>query len=185
MHQDFWDTKLTRDPTRRIELLNHRNWTAEHFLLPPGMTSETVRQLEHVSCAYESAVHACLHSVIEELSAREGTAAAWETLQGTLPMSKEAALTGCLEAIDMVPCNCPEEAGLLPVLFIVACETDSPEQVREVLRRVAVLEAHVGLGNIRYAAAILREVWARRLRRPRWHGWRNLLATSNWDLIIT
>jgi hypothetical protein len=149
------------------------------------MTPETVQRLGHVSSAYKSAVHACLHSVVEELSARQETAPAWETIRRTLPVSKEVALTGCLEDIDLVPCNCPEEAGLLPVLFIVACETDSPEQVRAVLRRVAVLEAHVGLGNIRYAAALLREVWARRMRRPRWHGWRRLLATSNWDLIIT
>ncbi|RDL38692.1 uncharacterized protein BP5553_03032 [Venustampulla echinocandica] len=168
-----------------VDLLSRRNWTAEHFLIPKGMTQETVGRLEHVSRAYESAVYACLHSMIEELSAREGTAEVWEELRGMLPVSKEAALTGCLADIGLVPCDCPEEAGLLPVLFIVACETDSPEQMTTVLRRVTVLEAHVGLGNIRYAAALLREVWQRRIQLQRWQDWRGLLATSNWDLIIT
>ncbi|KAB5582955.1 fungal-specific transcription factor domain-containing protein [Coniochaeta sp. 2T2.1] len=172
-----------------LGLLSRRNWTAEHFLIPNGMTQETIARLEHVSRAYENAVHACLHSVIEELSAREGTQQEvwdhWDGLRGMLPVSKEAALTGCIDDIRLVPCDSPEEAGLLPVLFIVACETDSPEQMMTVLQRVTVLEAHVGLGNIRYAAALLREVWSRRMQLRQWHGWRGLLATTNWDLIIT
>ncbi|KAB5566306.1 fungal-specific transcription factor domain-containing protein [Coniochaeta sp. 2T2.1] len=169
-----------------LVLLSRRNWTAEHFLIPKGMTQETIARLVHVSRAYENAVHACLHSVIEELSAREGAEQeVWEGLRAMLPVGKEAALTGCIDDIRLVPCDSPEEAGLLPVLFIVACETDSPEQMMTVLQRVTVLEAHVGLGNIRYAAALLREVWSRRMQLQQWHGWRGLLATTNWDLIIT
>jgi hypothetical protein len=123
--------------------------------------------------------------MIEELSARDGTAEVWEEFCSMLPVSKEAAVTACLMEIGLVPCDSPEEAGLLPVLFIVACQTDNPEQMMMVLRRVTVLEAHVGLGNIQYAAALLREVWLRRMQSERWYDWRGLLATSNWDLIIT
>ena len=150
------------------------------------MTVNTVARLEHVSRAYENAVHACLHSVVEELSSREVAAVeAWEQLRVMLPVSKEVALAGCIADINLVPCDSPEEAGLLPLLFIVACETDRPEQMMTVLQRVTVLEAHVGLGNIRYVAALLREVWSRRMQLRRWYGWRGLLATTNWDLIIT
>ena len=141
------------------------------------MTQDTTVRLEHVARAYESAITACMLSIIDE------TPGLTDGLRDVLP-SKEAALTDCLSHIDHVPCNSPEEAGLLPLLFIVACETNNVEQMRTVQRRVAILETHVGLGNIRSAATLLRQIWLGREQSP-CTDWRTVLELSDWDLITT
>ncbi|ETS03298.1 hypothetical protein M419DRAFT_75762 [Trichoderma reesei RUT C-30] len=109
----------------------------------------------------------------------------WGYLHALLPMTKADALTECLAAVARVPLGCPEEAGLLPLLFIVACETNRPEQAREALQRVEALGSHIGLGNVRCASALLNQVWKRRSEKGNFSDWRGLLADANWDLIIT
>ncbi|KAK1255700.1 hypothetical protein MKX07_007959 [Trichoderma sp. CBMAI-0711] len=109
----------------------------------------------------------------------------WGYLHALLPMTKADALTECLAAVARVPLGCPEEAGLLPLLFIVACETNRPEQAREALQRVEALGSHIGLGNVRCASALLNQVWKRRSEQRNFSDWRGLLAKAKWDLIIT
>ncbi|KAL7813403.1 fungal-specific transcription factor domain-containing protein [Trichoderma gracile] len=109
----------------------------------------------------------------------------WVYLHALLPMTKADALTECLAAVARVPLGCPEEAGLLPLLFIVACETSRPEQAREALQRVELLGSHIGLGNVRCASALLNQVWMRRSKQVNFSDWRGLLADAKWDLIIT
>jgi len=156
------------------------------------MTNDVVKCLEHISQAYEGAIYTCLHSAIEELVKRcklcNRTARLVqevEQLKAMIPVTKQDALERCLAGIEAVPCQSPEEAGLLPVLFVVACETDDPNHVAIVMQRLDVLEAHIGLGNIHSAVILLREILDRRARGRKRNDWRNLLAASSWDLIIT
>ncbi|KAL2205796.1 hypothetical protein CC79DRAFT_1357824 [Sarocladium strictum] len=172
--------------------LSDKDWTAEHFLVPPSMTNDVVKCLEHISQAYEGAIYTCLHSTIEELVKRckvydrnKTMVREVEQLKAMIPVTKQDALERCLAGIQAVPCQSPEEAGLLPVLFVVACETDDPNHVAIVMQRLNVLEAHIGLGNIHSAVILLREILDRRARGRKRNDWRNLLAASSWDLIIT
>ncbi|KAH6607066.1 hypothetical protein Trco_003379 [Trichoderma cornu-damae] len=109
----------------------------------------------------------------------------WASLHALLPVAKAQALTDCLAAVARVPLGCPEEAGLLPLLFIVGCETDRQDEAKEVLLRVKALGSHIGLGNVRCASALLKQVWYRRAAQRDFRDWRGLLATVKWDLIIT
>lgn len=171
-------------------ILGQGTRTAKDFYIPEGMTQETTARLENVARAYECAIHVCLHSVLDQLLTKSGDVggpcgSALTALKATLPVAKAASITACLTEISRVPCNSPEEAGLLPLLFIVACETDSAEESAVALERVGVLDAHVGFGNIQSTAALLGEVWTQRKQFNRALDWRTLLASSNWDLIIT
>ncbi|KAK4080853.1 transcriptional regulator family: Fungal Specific TF [Trichoderma harzianum] len=109
----------------------------------------------------------------------------WASLHALLPVEKAEALTDCLAAVARVPLGCPEEAGLLPLLFIVACETNLQDQAKEALLRVEALGSHIGLGNVRCASLLLKEVWAKKSVQKDFHDWRGLLAKVKWDLIIT
>ncbi|KAL7956373.1 fungal-specific transcription factor domain-containing protein [Trichoderma compactum] len=109
----------------------------------------------------------------------------WASLHALLPVEKAEALTDCLAAVARVPLGCPEEAGLLPLLFIVACETQRQDQAKEALLRVEALGSHIGLGNVRCAQMLLKQVWARKSVQRDFHDWRGLLAKVKWDLIIT
>lgn len=109
----------------------------------------------------------------------------WAYLHALLPAAKAEALTDCLAAVARVPLGSPEEAGLLPLLFIVACETSRQDQAKEAVARVEALGNHIGLGNVRCASMLLRQIWYRRSTQGHFHDWRGLLAKVKWDLIIT
>ena len=172
----------------RIYAAESQGWRSDRFIIPQGMSATTIRHLESVADAYQCAVLACLHAAIDNAAERDVMGrhdAEWAALHEMVPISKAAALTECLEAISSVPLGCPEEAGLLPLLFIVACETDRPDQTAESIQRVEALGSHIGLGNVRCTSELLRKVWSFRARSPARHDWRNLLALTQWDLIIT
>lgn len=197
----------------RLSLLARRSWDADRFAIPEGMGMSTIENSTTIAEAYYCSVIACIHAVLEVVAEREAAAAAavspmtmteelpqfgsppfqspsqpfidWASLHALLPIAKAEAITECLAGIARVPLGAPEEAGLLPLLFIVACETTREDQAREALLRVEALGSHIGLGNVRCASDLLKEVWLRRSTQRDFHDWRGLLAQLQWDLIIT
>lgn len=171
----------------------------------------TIENSTTIAEAYYCAIIACIHAVLEVVAEREAAAAVppmtmteerfqfgspplqpssqafidWASLHALLPVAKADALTECLAGIARVPLGAPEEAGLLPLLFIVACETTREDQAHEALLRVEALGSHIGLGNVRCASELLKQVWLRRSTHRDFHDWRGLLAQLQWDLIIT
>ncbi|KAL7916524.1 fungal-specific transcription factor domain-containing protein [Trichoderma velutinum] len=198
-----------------LSLLARRSWSADRFAIPDGMGPSTIENSSHIAEAYRCAVIACIHAVLEILAERERDGAIysppvpmelslqsqlqpqlqsqstipipidWASLHALLPVEKAEALTDCLAAVARVPLGCPEEAGLLPLLFIVACETNRRDQAKEALLRVEALGSHIGLGNVRCANMLLQQVWKRKSEQRDFHDWRGLLAKVKWDLIIT
>ncbi|EHK42684.1 hypothetical protein TRIATDRAFT_300776 [Trichoderma atroviride IMI 206040] len=203
--------ELRREIETLLELLSRRSWDADRFAIPQGMGMSTIENSTTIAEAYYCAVIACIHAVLEVVAEREAAAAAspmimteeqfqfgssqfqpssqpfidWASLHALLPMSKADALTECLAGIARVPLGAPEEAGLLPLLFIVAVETTRESQAQEALVRVEALGCHIGLGNVQCASDLLKQVWQRRATQPNFHDWRGLLAQLQWDLIIT
>lgn len=180
----------------RLELLARRSWDADRFAIPEGMGMSTIKNSTTIAEAYYCAVIACIHAALEVVAEREAAASPqlqtssqpfidWASLHALLPMHKADALTECLAGIARVPLGAPEEAGLLPLLFIVAVETTREDQAQEALVRVEALGCHIGLGNVQCASDLLKEVWLRRETQPNFHDWRGLLAQLQWDLIIT
>ncbi|KAL6856559.1 fungal-specific transcription factor domain-containing protein [Trichoderma novae-zelandiae] len=159
---------------------------------PPGPTplelslqSESLSQLSLRPRALSQAqVQAQLQTQFQA-QAQSMLSVQWVYLHALLPTTKADALTECLAAVARVPLGCPEEAGLLPLLFIAACETNRPDQAREALQRVEALGSHIGLGNVKCASALLNQVWKRRSTQGSFSDWRGLLAKAKWDLIIT
>lgn len=156
--------------------------------LPKGMTDTTVFQLREVASAYENAIFTCLHAAVKRMKDRGFTSVVerveWDVIQSYIPVSKAEATMRCLKAINNVLPGSPEEGGLLPLLFIVACETGSVDQAMEALRRMQMLEQHTGLGNIRSASALVRQVWDHKTLEGL-PDWRELLKDSPFELITS
>ncbi|KAK1252285.1 hypothetical protein MKX08_003472 [Trichoderma sp. CBMAI-0020] len=203
--------ELRREIDTILELLSRRSWDADRFAIPQGMGMSTIENSTTIAEAYYCAIIACIHAILDVVAERDAAAAAspmimteeqfqfgsrqfqsssqpfidWASLHALLPMSKADALTECLAGIARVPLGAPEEAGLLPLLFIVAVETTREDQAQEALLRVEALGCHIGLGNVQCASDLLKQVWLRRATQPNFHDWRGLLAQLQWDLIIT
>ncbi|KAL9488020.1 hypothetical protein ACSS6W_000297 [Trichoderma asperelloides] len=203
--------ELRREIETILSLLARRSWDADRFAIPEGMGMSTIENSTTIAEAYYCAIIACIHAVLEVVAEREAAAAVppmtmteerfqfgspplqpssqafidWASLHALLPVAKADALTECLAGIARVPLGAPEEAGLLPLLFIVACETTREDQAHEALLRVEALGSHIGLGNVRCASELLKQVWLRRSTHRDFHDWRGLLAQLQWDLIIT
>ncbi|KAL7785639.1 fungal-specific transcription factor domain-containing protein [Trichoderma ceciliae] len=192
--------RLRQEVEAILSLLARRSWIADRFAIPKGMGATTIAHSSHIAEAYRCAIIACIHAVLEAVAKREDAAVSpmgpmglesqwqssdWASLHALLPVVKAEALTDCLAAVSRVPLGCPEEAGLLPLLFIVACETSRQDQAREVLQRVEALGSHIGLGNVRCASVLLKKVWHMRSTQRDFYDWRGLLAKFKWDLIIT
>ncbi|GFP52880.1 hypothetical protein TASIC1_0002006400 [Trichoderma asperellum] len=203
--------ELRREIETILSLLARRSWDADRFAIPEGMGMSTIENSTTIAEAYYCAIIACIHAVLEVVAEREAATAVspmtmteeqfqfgspplqpssqafidWASLHALLPVAKADALTECLAGIARVPLGAPEEAGLLPLLFIVACETSREDQAHEALLRVEALGSHIGLGNVRCASELLKQVWLRRSTQRDFHDWRGLLAQLQWDLIIT
>lgn len=152
------------------------------------MPLETAESLQHVAQAFESSLLICLHSIVEnglQHGGNDKPGSQWDHTVGVLPASKEEALERCIREIDLVPLDGQVEAGFLPLLFVVACETNDLGQSLAAIQRVDRLGTNIGIGNQCYAGVLVREIWAHRLRQDK-SSWRDFLKNSDWkDLILT
>lgn len=155
------------------------------------MSEPALKRLSDVALAYERTNLAYLHLLMETLAQKcwsashEHVRLVLASLRDTIPTSKEEAISGCLEAASRVPIGTPEEAGLLPPLFIAACLTECPDQTWFTLERAEGIASTIGVGNMHRVTAVIRELWVRRVQLGGWRDWRSLITRSNWDLIVT
>ncbi|KAF4945056.1 hypothetical protein FSARC_14529, partial [Fusarium sarcochroum] len=106
-----------------LGVLCRRRWRLEYFSIPGDMPPTTSKSLQHVAQAFESCLLVCLHSIIEDklkTSHVDESNRSWTDLSDMLPGSKEEALQDCIREMDLVPMDGHVEAGLLPLLFVVA-----------------------------------------------------------------
>ncbi|KAL4874437.1 fungal-specific transcription factor domain-containing protein [Aspergillus karnatakaensis] len=176
-----------------INMVKTREWTLNLASVPRDMSPDSITRLIYIARAYESSIFAYLHSTLTRLNKR-ATAdtfsshiheSFWSQLHDLIPISKEQAISDCLSEMAQVPAGCPEEPGLMPLLFIVSCVTESAEDTWSVLKRVEVLAVSFCLGNMNFVGAFMREVWVRRVQQRGWGDWQELLAQLKWDLILS
>ena len=151
------------------------------------MSPASIINLIHIARAYEHAIFAYLHSVIDDLAAGDiNHLALWQDLHAQIPASRSAAIADCLKEMDEVPVNSPEEPGLLPLLFIISCIAENAEDTWVILNRVKLLATNFCLGNMNSISSFLGEIWSRRMDSTQSDavGWRKLLANSKWDLML-
>ncbi|KAF4458443.1 hypothetical protein FALBO_14823 [Fusarium albosuccineum] len=169
-----------------LVVLSRQQWRLEHFNIPEDMTFGTAEGLQHVAQAFESCLLVCLHSIIEDSaqSSRDADPGSyWEEISHMLPTSKQEALQACIREIDLVPMDGSVEAGLLPLLFVVACESHDFDESLAAIQRVDRLGSNIGIGNQCYAGVLVREIWTHRLQHHE-GSWRDFLKTSDWKNII-
>lgn len=155
--------------------------------LPSDMSSQSIGRLIHIARAYEATVYAYLHSTIDELAREDSFChddGLWPELYRLIPIGRSKATANCYQEISSVPVGCPEEPGLLPLLFIISCISENAEQTWVAFKRVESLAANFCLGNMNFIREFVFEIWSRRVKSSDWSDWRKLLADFKWDLIL-
>ena len=146
------------------------------------MTADALANLWHVSDGLEACVLVCLHSILDDLAVKDRLSVhELSDIRQKLPFSKSEALERCIQSTQAVPSGDQVEAGLLPLLFVITCETEVPELRLEMAARVHNLANNFGIGNQRIASIILRQICLRKVV-PYSRAWQN----AKWkDLILT
>lgn len=154
--------RFTKLQSARLRLLRCPRTNLHDFDIPTEMTKDTLSGLRHISFAFENCIVLCLHSIIGEFASQGATDTAfeeWREIAEMLPLSKNDALQVCVKEIQAVPTDNQVEAGLLPLLVVVASESRDAEQIRVAIQRVKHLSGSIGMGNQRKASYLLQSVW--------------------------
>lgn len=138
--------------------------------------------------AYKNAITVHLHSIADFMQESETNGLSvyqHGQLCHSISVSKADAARRCLSSISLIPNGHPCQPGLLPILFIVACEADCLTEFEAAFERIVKLEENVGLGNIQMARTILEKVKESKLLPGIQRNWRCTLRESNFDLIVS
>lgn len=162
-----------------------RAWTygEEKYIIPKGMSQETLSRLRMVAECFRDATFIYLHSTIERIIRGRGEEEGGQIIQH-LTVSKAEALgrfrgriRSCLLFDDAAHC---EYSALTFPLFIAGCESREPEVRDDILSRLDALEVNFGIGNVKRAKELLDMVWS---SHSQLH-WMDVLESLDWQLIL-
>lgn len=146
----------------RLAASERRLWESRLLTGPEDMTSDTLTSLQHVAEGLANCILVCLHLALDEFaSSGDLSTMELDELHQTLPTSKPEALQRCYKSTQAVPYHNQVEAGLLPLLFVIACETEIPELRLEMIARIDNLANSFGIGNQRNASILVRQICMR------------------------
>lgn len=101
-------------------------------------------------------------------------------MRSLLIITKEEAISGCIQDMLCVPDEESCAVGLVPLLFIVASETRNRIEFDIASKRLAAILKIACLGNIATAIELLHKI-----QQTRSVDWRQILKESKYDLIVT
>ena len=146
-----------------------------------GVSSETMIQLGHIASAYKSAVLIYLHVILDTVNTSTSDELMLQCLgmRTLLGSSKPEAVSACFQDIMRVPEDETCVVGLVPLLFIVASESENDGEFAAASQRLRGILGTACLGNIGPALELLDMTRQDRAE------WRGTLKDFGWDLIVT
>lgn len=153
------------------------------FDLSDELEIETISYLDHIANAYRNVLIAYLHNILDAI---ESNTDADESmlqsigLRSLLGISKDEAISACVQDVLCVPDGSTCAVGLVPLLFIVASETKNQLEFDVASERLTAILKIACLGNIATTLQLLRE-----MQRATSVNWRQVLKGYEWDLIVT
>lgn len=115
----------------------------------------------------------------------------YRTVQPSLPCQTfETAVDQGLEYLACLPMDAGDssmQSVLLMPLFLLGCAAFEPRQRPPISSAFDQLQEWSGLANIKYARAVVHEVWRMMddgLEQETWD-WESIIASNGWDFLIT
>ncbi|KAF9886027.1 hypothetical protein FE257_012083 [Aspergillus nanangensis] len=155
-----------------------RDWshTNSHYIIPKGISEDTLDRLRMVAECFRDAAYIYLHSTLER--ACQGTSPSlWAPF---VSVTKSEASRRCLERIESFPLDehCEYSALTFP-LFMIGCETENSLARESIFQSLTKLEINFGIGNVKRAKELLSLLWAGEKRH-----WMDVLEQLRWNLIV-
>jgi hypothetical protein len=164
------------------------SWIPESSFTLKTVPDKLLQPLSCIANAYRNALIIFLHSIIDlMLDPETGYLSIYQEgiIRQLIPVTKSTASLRCLIDIASIPDGLPCEAGLLPILFLIACETNREDEFDAAFQRIVKLERNVGIGNIQTARKMLELINRRKMCPGRPRNWRYIMRESAWDLIVS
>lgn len=149
---------------------------------------ETLGGVQKIASAYRKGVFIWSHSVLEHLTNPDIARLSVyqkDVAKGQIPMTKESAVTSCLEDLTAVPRGHPCEAALTFLLFLTGCETEKSDEFDIIYDRLQSLDKNLHIGNVQQALIFLDKVYANKNRPGGVQHWQSLWKEMGWDLILS
>ncbi|CAI7611037.1 unnamed protein product [Penicillium pancosmium] len=179
--------------------------TNTRYVIPQGLTTETLSRLQLVAECFRDAGFIYLHSILERMQTQpqpqprttsDITPSLTEVeieLTSLISVPKAIAVDRCLSRIESLHLDdhCEYSALTFP-LFISGCESEVLAHRDLVVNSLAKLQSNFGIGNTQRAKEVLRILWSRRdayTRNPAGKKtenvhWFDILEELQWDLTL-
>lgn len=151
--------------------------------LSDELGTETISYLNHIANAYRNVLVAYLHNILDAIESNTETDEFMLQsvgMRSLLGVSKDEAISACVQDMLCVPDGSTCAVGLVPLLFIVASETRNLIEFNIASQRLTAILKIACLGNIATTLQLLGE-----MQQAVSVNWRQLLKTFEWDLIVT
>lgn len=133
--------------------------------------------------AYKNVLIAYLHIILEAVADGASSKASlfeYSRIQNLIALTKDEAISACIQATLSIPDDNPCSVGLVPLLFFVATETTSSTEFDIALKRLSAIFRTARLGNVGTALDLLAK-----MQRIKAVHWRQILKCCEWDLVVT
>lgn len=139
--------------------------------------------LTYIADAYKSALCIYLHIILDEMTkATEDNAnsIAYSNIHSLISITKDEAISACIQQTSLVLDEDPCVVGLVPLLFIVASETKISSEFELACIRLSTIFKSACLGNVGTTLELLQK-----MQRITSVHWRQILKICEWDLLVT
>ena len=143
----------------------------------------TTFQLEIIARAYKFALVVYLHIILDAVANSVPSHASlleYSHLRKLIVMTKDGALSACIQDMLLVSDGDPYVVGLVPLLFVVASETKIPTQFQSAVAKLTSILQSSCLGHVGRTLELLQK-----MQRINSLSWRQILQCCEWDLIVT
>ncbi|KAL6242637.1 hypothetical protein RBB50_010283 [Rhinocladiella similis] len=151
--------------------------------LPREHGDDTICHLRSIAVAYKNVLIAYLHIILEAVADGASSKASlfeYSRIQNLIALTKDEAISACIQATLSIPDDNPCSVGLVPLLFFVATETTSSTEFDIALKRLSAIFRTARLGNVGTALDLLAK-----MQRIKAVHWRQILKCCEWDLVVT
>lgn len=145
--------------------------TNTHYIIPQGLTNESLSRLQLVAECFRDAAFIYLHSILERMATHPPPAVRSDVsdilnlqdYKSLISLPKQTAVDKCLSRIESLHLDdhCEYSALTFP-LFISGCESEVFAHRDLVVESLSKLQSNFGIGNTQRAKEVLRILWSRR-----------------------
>lgn len=143
----------------------------------------TTSKLQIIARAYKYALIVYIHIILDTIADSapiDASLLEYSRLRKLVALTKDGALSACIQDTRLVPDGDPHVVGLVPLLFVVASETKISIDFESAATKLNSILQASSLGHVGRTLELLQKT-----QRINSLSWRQILQCCEWELIVT